>query len=274
MRDSKRTRIIGGTLSTLLAVIILLPLLYCLVASFYDEPQFYQRPVELLPNPIDWGNYVEALESAPIMRFIFNSFLTAIIIMTCQLTTGTLAGYAFGCLKFKGQNVLFFLFLSTMMIPGQAIIISNYLTIAKLRLLDTYWALVLPYLTSAFSVFNLRQAYKSIPRELMESAQIDGANSFQFLIKVGVPLTLPFVGAIGIYSFIQIYNQYLWPLLVVNSREMRTIQIGIGMLKDEENAAYGRVMAGTMMALIPSIVIFLCGQKTLISGLTNGAVKG
>lgn len=274
MRDNKRTKIIGGTLSTLMAVIILLPLLYCLVASFYDEPQFYQRPVVLLPEPVDWTNYGEALVSAPIMRFIFNSFFTAIVIMTCQLTTATLAGYAFGCLKFKGQNALFFLFLSTMMIPGQAIIISNYLTIAKLRLVDTYWALVLPYMTSAFSVFNLRQAYKSIPRELMESAQIDGANSFQFLIKVGVPLTLPFMGAIGIYCFIQIYNQYQWPLLVVNSRDMRTIQIGIGMLKDEENLAYGRVMAGTMMALIPSILIFLIGQKTLISGLTNGAVKG
>lgn len=274
MRDSKRTKIIGGILGTLMAVIVLMPLMYCFVASFYEEPQFYQRPVEIIPNPFDWANYTEALAKAPILRFIFNSFFTAIVIMTCQLTTGTLAGYAFGCLTFKGQNILFFLFLSTMMIPSQAIIISNYMTIAKLELMDTYWALVLPYLTTAFSVFNLRQAYKSIPRELMESAQIDGANSFQFLIKVGVPLTLPFLGSIGIYSFIQVYNQYLWPLLVVNSRQMRTIQIGIGMLKDEDSLAYGRVMAGTMMALIPSILIFLVGQKTLISGLTHGAVKG
>lgn len=194
--------------------------------------------------------------------------------MSCQLITGSLAGYAFGCLTFKGQKVLFFLFLSTMMIPGQAIIISNYLTIAQWHLIDTYWALLLPYLTSAFSVFNLRQAYKSLPKELYESAQIDGANSFQFFLKVAFPLTLPFLGAVGIYSFIQTYNQYLWPLLVVNSKNMRTIQIGIGMLKNEEAQDYGIIMAGTMMALVPSILMFVIGQKTLISGLTRGAVKG
>lgn len=274
MSDSKRTRIIGGICATVLAALVLTPLLYCFVSSFYVEAQFYQRPVVLFPTPIDAANYAEAVTTAPILRFIFNSFFTAIVIMLSQLTTGSMAGYAFGCLKFKGQNTIFFLFLATMMIPGQAIIISNYLTIANLRLVDTYWALILPYLTSAFSVFNLRQAYKSIPHELFESAQIDGANSLQFLIRIGVPLTLPFLGSIGIYSFIQTYNQYLWPLLVVNSREMRTIQIGIGMLKDEDSLAYGRVMAGTMMALMPSILVFLVGQKTLISGLTNGAVKG
>ena len=232
------------------------------------------RPIRLIPLVADIANYREAVETAPILRFIFNSFFTAFAIMSSQLITGSLAGYAFGCLKFRGQKVLFFIFLSTMMIPGQAIIISNYLTIAQLHLIDTYWALLLPYLTSAFSVFNLRQAYKSLPKELFESAQIDGANSFQYFLRVGFPLTLPFLGAVGIYSFIQTYNQYLWPLLVVNSKEMRTIQIGIGMLKNEEAQDYGIIMAGTMVALVPSILIFVIGQKTLISGLTRGAVKG
>lgn len=274
MTDSKRSRVIGGILGTLVALLIISPILYCLTSSFYEEAQFYLRPVKLIPAPWDMKNYSEAISTAPILRFIFNSFYTAIVIMTCQLFTGSLAGFAFGCLKFRGQKALFMIFLATMMIPGQAIIISNYLTVAHLGIIDTYWALVLPYLTSAFSVFNMRQAYKSIPLELMESAEIDGASSFQFLIRIGFPLTLPFLGSIGIYSFIMAYNQYLWPLLVVNSRTMRTIQIGIGMLRDEEGSSYGRIMAGTMMALIPSISIFLVGQKTLISGLTAGAIKG
>ena len=274
MIDSKRSRVIGGIIATLMAALIVSPIVYCFISSFYTEVQFNIRPIRLIPSPFDYHNFKEATEMAPILRFIFNSFFTALVIMSCQLFTASLAGYAFGCLQFKGQKAIFMLFLSTMMIPGQAIIISNYLTMAKFHLIDTYWALILPYLTSAFSVFNLRQAYKSLPRELMESAEIDGANSFQFLIKVGFPLTLPFLGAVGIYSFIQTYNQYLWPLLVVNSKKMRTIQIGIGMLRNEEREDYGIIMAGTMMALVPSIVIFVTGQKTLISGLTKGAVKG
>ena len=161
-----------------------------------------------------------------------------------------------------------------MMIPGNAIIISNYLTIINFKLSNTYWAMILPYMTSAFCVFNMRQAYKSLPVELNEAAVIDGATSFQFLIHVGAPLTLPSLGAVGIQTFLSVWNQYLWPMLVTSSTKLRTVQIGIGMLNNSDAMAYGVIMAGTVVVMIPLVVVFMVGQKTLITGLTAGAVKG
>ena len=272
MGAGKKSTVVFVIIGFLLALMIVSPLLYCVSASFMTEKELYST--QIIPSSFNLQNYRSALQVAPIFRFIFNSILIACTCTLFQLFTGSLAGYAFGCLKFKGQKVLFYLFLSTMMIPGNAIIIANYLTIANWKLLDTYWALILPYLTSAFCIFNMRQAYKSLPTELIEAATIDGCNSFQFFLRVGMPLTLPFLGALGIYTFLQIWNQYLWPLLVTNSIGHRTVQIGIGMLQNSDAMAYGPVMAGTTLILIPSVLVFTLGQKSLISGLTAGAVKG
>ena len=271
-RTSKGTTLVIAVVSFALAAVIVSPLLYCLSASFMTEKELYAT--RLLPAALSLDNYRAALRVAPIFTFILNSTFVALACTAAQLLTGSLAGYAFGCLRFRGQKPLFLLFLATMMIPGNAIIIANYLTMAQMKLLNSYWALILPYMTSAFCVFNMRQAYLSLPKELQEAATIDGCNSFQFFLHVGLPLTVPFLGSLGIYTFLQIWNQYLWPLLVTNSIEMRTVQIGIGMLQNADAMAYGPVMAGTIMILVPSILVFIFGQKTLISGLTSGSVKG
>lgn len=272
MQTSNKAKWGFGLVSFFLAAVIISPLLYCFLSSFMSEQELYAS--HLIPSSLALTNYHNALAIAPIFRFILNSLLVAVSCTAAQLVTGSLAGYAFGCLKFRGQKALFYLFLATMMIPGNAIIIANYLTIANWKLLDSMWALLLPHLTSAFCIFNMRQAFKSLPQDLQEAATIDGCNSFQFFIKVGLPLTLPFLGAVGIYTFLQVWNQYLWPLLVTNSVQLRTVQIGIGMLQNADAMAYGPVMAGTTLILIPSILVFVLGQKTLISGLTSGAVKG
>lgn len=265
-------RIVFAVLGFSLAAIIVSPLAYCLSASFMTETELYAT--KLFPSSFGLDNYHSALKMAPIFRFILNSTIVATSCTALQLITGSLAGYAFGSLKFRGRKALFYLFLATMMIPGNAIIIANYLTMADLKVLDSYWALILPYMTSAFCIFNMRQAFLSLPVELSEAATIDGCSSFQFFMHVGLPLTLPSLGALGIYTFLQIWNQYLWPLLVTNSIELRTVQIGIGMLQNADAIAYGPVMAGTTLVLIPSIMVFVLGQKSLVSGLTAGAVKG
>lgn len=272
MNASKRSRLLFTAIGLVLAAVIISPLLYCVSASFMTEQELYASQV--FPASFNLSNYAAALRVAPIFRFIANSVFVAVVCTLMQLITGSLAGYAFGCLRFKGSKLLFYVFLSTMMIPGNAIIIANYLTMANLKLLDSYWSLILPYMTSAFCIFNMRQAYMSLPAELNEAAKIDGCNSFQFMLYVGIPLTFPFLGALGIYTFLQIWNQYLWPLLVTNKIELRTVQIGIGMLQNSDAMAYGPVMAGTTLILIPSILVFILGQKSLISGLTAGAVKG
>ena len=259
-----------------LAVSLLLvsPLLYALSASFMTEAELINYPPALIPSGLHLQNYASALRMAPLFRFMFNSAVVSVACTAAQLVTGALAGYAFGVLKFKGQKALFFLMLATMMIPGQAIIIANYLTVVRMGLIDTFGSMILPYTASAFCIFNMRQAFLSLPRELNESAKIDGCNSLQFFVWIGLPLTKPFLGSLGIYTFLSVWNQYLWPLLVPNSVGMRTVQIGIGMLQNAEGNSYGPVMAAAIMILVPSILIFIIGQKSLISGLTAGAIKG
>ena len=265
---------IAGVIAFIMALVIVSPLLYCLSTSFLTEKQIFARQV--FPTEFYGGNYVKALQQAPLFRFIMNSVIVATSCTFLQLFTGSLAGYAFGCLKFKGQHAIFTVFLATMMIPGNAIIISNYLTVSGWGLIkaNTLWVLIIPYMTSAFCVFNMRQAYKSLPGELLEAANIDGCNSFQTFLLVAMPLTLPALGAAGIQTFLTVWNQYLWPLLTTNTVECRTVQLGIGMLQNADGQAFGTIMAGTTVVMIPSLLVFVLGQKTLISGLTAGAVKG
>jgi sn-glycerol 3-phosphate transport system permease protein len=164
--------------------------------------------------------------------------------------------------------------LATMMIPMDSIIIANYLTVAQARLTNTYVGLVLPYLTSAMGIFLMRQFFLTIPRELQEAAILDGCSDMRFLLKIVMPISKPAIASLGVYTFIQVYNQYLWPLLVTNSNRMRTVQVGIGILKESEAVDYGIVLAGSVIILIPVIIVFIIGQKYLIRGMTAGAVKG
>lgn len=252
---------------------IVMPILYAVALSLMPPDQLYDYPPPVIPRTLFFENYKTALALAPIFRFILNSLIVAAACTAGQILTGALAGYAFAMLEFRGKKVLFLLMLSTMMIPGQAIIIANYLTISKMGMINSYGALILPYLTSAFCVFNLRQAFLQLPVELREAAAMDGCTSGRFFLKVGLPLVKPSLGALGVYTFLNVWNQYLWPLLVTDSRNMRTVQIGLGMLQNADSNAVGPAMAGVVMILFPSILVFLLGQKQLVQGLTAGAVK-
>lgn len=267
------SKIFVYAINIVLALIIVAPILYALTVSLMTPDQIFEYPPKLIPRKLFFQNYKDALEIAPILKFILNSLIVSSSITIGQIITGSLAAYAFAFLKFKGKNIIFILILSTMMIPGQAIIISNYLTISSLDILDTYKALILPYLTSAFGIFLLRQAFLTLPKELYEAARIDGCGNFRFLISIVIPLSKPALGSLGIYQFLQAWNQYMWPLLVTNTKEMRTVQIGMGMLQNVDAQAFGPIMAGIIMILIPSILAFILGQKQLIAGLTAGSVK-
>jgi sn-glycerol 3-phosphate transport system permease protein len=164
--------------------------------------------------------------------------------------------------------------LATMMIPVDAIIIANYLTISQFRLNDSYLGMVAPYLTSAMGIFLMRQCFLTIPRELHEAAIIDGCRDLRFLLKIVLPISQPAIASLGVYIFIQTYNQFLWPLLVTNSNRMRTVQIGMSILKEAEAVDYGIVLAGAVLILIPSVLVFVIGQEYLVKGMTAGAVKG
>ena len=227
-----------------------------------------------MPTQLNFDNYALALENAPLFRFMLNSIIVATSVTAGQMILSSLAAFAFSYFQFKGKNLVFMMILATMMIPGESIIISNYMTIGDLHLFDTYIALILPSLASAMSVFFMRQTFMQTPRALYEVARLEGCGNLRYLFTLLLPLSKGSLGAIGIYSFISSWNSYLWPLLVTNKTEMRTVQIGVGMLSDSEAMGYGMIMGGITMIMLPSILIFVVGQKQILSGALAGSIKG
>lgn len=256
------------------AIIVLLPLLYAISIALMPSNELFTTELNLVPKHPTLRNFSEALTTVPLLRFIVNSFLVAGTITFGQIISCSLAAFAFSFLEFPGQGILFALVMATMMVPGEATIISNYLTVAGWGMLDSYPVLIIPYLTSAMGIFLFRQFYMSFPKSLYESAKLDGCSNLCFIVKILIPLTKSAIGAMAVYNFINAWNMYMWPLLVTGSNRMRTVQIGISMLDSVDSQSITLMIAGVVMIIIPSISIFIIGQKQLIRGMFSGAVKG
>jgi len=256
------------------SIIVAIPLLLALSYSFMSESEIASFPPPILPAAPSLDNYGKVFATIPIGRYLLNSFVVSTAVVFGQLLTASLAAYAFSFLVFRGRQVLFFLFLSTLMIPWEATIIPNYMTIRTIGWLDTYQGLAVPFMATAFGTFLLRQAFMQVPRELWDAARIDGASTFRFLISTVIPLSRPALGTVAIYGFLSTYNQYFWPLLITNQTLMRTTQVGIAQLRFEETLRWGLVMAGVIMVAVPTLALLVLGQRQLIRGLTAGAVKG
>ena len=260
--------------NVLVSLFVLLPLLYAVSVAFMPPGELFTTEMNLVPRQPTWDNFRQALVKIPLVRFVCNSFITAGLITAGQIISCSLAAFSFSFLEFKGKNVLFMLVMATMMIPGEATIISNYLTVSQWNWLDSYQVLIVPYLTSAMGIFLFRQFYKSFPISLYESAKIDGCGNLRFIFCILLPLTKSAIGAMAVYTFINAWNMYMWPLLVTGSNEMRTVQIGISMLNSVDAQSITLMIAGVVMIILPSISIFILGQKQLIRGMFSGAVKG
>lgn len=271
----RRTRIgIRLVANFVMAFVILLPLLYALSIAFMPSGELFTMELNLVPKNPTLSNFRDALVNVSLLRFILNSFIMAGCITIGQIITCSLSAFAFSFLEFKGKGILFAIVMATMMVPGEATIISNYLTVGNLGMLDTYGVLIVPYLTSAMGIFLFRQFYMTFPISLYESAKLDGCNNLKFIIKILLPLTKSAIGAMGVYTFINAWNMYMWPLLVTGSDKMRTVQIGISMLDSVDSQSITLMIAGVVIVIIPSISIFILGQKQLIRGMFSGAVKG
>ena len=276
--QTRGRRLLGRTLTYALLAItaaaVLFPLLYALSISLMSADEAATYPPRFLPSRLDLGNYEVVLTRLPIPRYLLNSFIVSLAVMAAQLVTASLAAFAFAMRRFPGRGFLFALFLSTLMIPWEVTIIPNYQTVQAWGWTDRYIGLVAPFVATAFGTFLLRQFFLTIPRELHDAATIDGCSSLRFLLTIVLPLSRPALGTLAIYSFLQTYNQYLWPLLVTDSREMRTIQIGLGFLQNEEATSWNHIMAGVVLAVLPTVLLLIAGQRQLVRGLTAGAVKG
>ena len=262
------------TANFVLAFVVLLPLLYAVSIAFMPSGELFTMDLNLVPQNPTFSNFKDAMTNVPLLRFILNSFIMAGCITLGQIVTCSLAAFAFSFLDFKGKGVLFMIVMATMMVPGEATIISNYLTVGNLGMLDTYSVLIVPYLTSAMGIFLFRQFYMTFPISLYESAKLDGCGNLRFIVRILIPLTKSAIGAMAVYTCINAWNMYMWPLLVTGSDQMRTVQIGISMLNSIDSQSITLMIAGVVIVIIPSISIFIVGQKQLIRGMFSGAVKG
>ncbi|WP_048600941.1 carbohydrate ABC transporter permease [Rubeoparvulum massiliense] len=260
-------------LLTISALILFFPIIVASMISFMDGAEILRGT--FIPNSWKLDNYVQAFMSVPLLRYLWNSFQVSFLVMIGQLVIASLAAYAFVFIQFKGRNFLFFLFISTMMIPWEATMIPNYLTIQQLDWIDRLPALTIPFFATAFGTFLLRQHFKTIPYELIEAAQMEGLNRFQIYLRVVVPVSRISFVTLGAYAFLTTWNMYLWPLLVTNDEKaVRTVQIGLKQMQSQEiSTAWGVVMAGAIVVVIPSLLLLFAGQKQLQKGLTQGAIK-
>lgn len=258
----------------LASLTVAFPLLYTLSTSLMSEAESAVYPPPLLPEAINLSNFAKVIDTIPVLTFIGNSLVVSIAIMFGQIVTASLAAYAFAFLRFPGKTLLFSLFLATMMIPWEVIMIPNYLTVKSLNWLDTYQGLIIPFLATAFGTFLLRQTFLQLPKELFEAARVDGCGHICIFLSMVLPLSIPGIATLGVYSFLNHWNMYLWPLLTTNRVEMRTVQIGIGMLQFEEMNSWNLILSGVLLLLLPSLLLLALGLKPLVRGITAGALKG
>lgn len=256
--------------------IVVMPILIAIFTSFKPLEDVYTYPPRLLPERWTFDNYVTAWNATPFGRYLINSAIQSGVIVIAQVVFSVLAAFAFSFLYFPGRDLLFYIMLGSLMIPFQLTFIPNFILISEWGLANTYAGLVLPFLASAFGVFLLRQFFLSLPRELHDSAVIDGASNFRFLWQIVVPLSKGSISAFGIFAFLGAWSQYLWPLIITNDESMRTIQIGIRyfLFDQERGTNWGALMAGAVIVLLPTLVLFLIAQRQLVKGIALTGLKG
>ena len=274
----------------LAATVVLLPIYMTVVNALLPKETIVAYPPKLFPSDPQWGNFTRALDEVPLARYMLNSTIQTGVIVIGQLVTSALAAYAFAFLRFPGRGLLFLIFLSPLMVPLEVSIIPNFQTVqwmahkpdleilgfnlaGKILSKDSYQALTIPFLATAFGTFLLRQHFMTIPRELRDAAAIDGYGHFRFLLFVVLPLSRPVLASLAVFAFLSAWNQYLWPLLVTDDDNMRTVQIGLQALRGREIDSFNVVMAGTLIAAMPMFAMLVLFQGQLVRGLTAGAVK-
>ena len=256
------------------AVVVLFPIWTALAIAIQPGARIVDFPALLIPNSLELENFTKAFDQGNLGRYLLNSGLVTLLIVVGQVVTSILAAYAFAFVKFPAKRLIFTMFLATLMVPAEALLVANYETMVHFGWLDSYQALIVPFLATAFGTFLLRQAFLGIPQEMREAAALDGYGHLGFLRHVAMPLAKPAIAALTVFSFLLAWNQYLWPLLVTNDDTYRTVQIGLKTLAGSRLDEINVTLAGTILAALPIFVLLVLFQRQLVRGLTSGAVKG
>ncbi|MBB4402020.1 MULTISPECIES: carbohydrate ABC transporter permease [Rhizobium/Agrobacterium group] len=255
-------------------IVMLLPFAWMLSASLKLSRDVFAFPIEWIPSQPRWENYVEIWTKIPLALFIYNTSKLTIIVTLLQLLTSSFAAYAFAKLHFPYKNTLFLGYIATIAMPWQVYMVPQFLLMREFGLNNTHLALIFLQAFTAFGVFLMRQFYMSIPNELCEAARIDGMNEYQIWAKIMLPLSKPALSTLTIFTFVTTWNDFMGPMIYLTKTELKTIQIGLRMFISQYSAEYGLIMAASVVALVPVLVVFLALQRFFVEGVASTGLKG
>lgn len=277
IRQSKTSKFFAHVILIFFSVIIILPIYWMLVSSIQTNESIFSTTLHLFPLQWDWNNFINAWKAQPFQIFFINSIVSNVLIVAAQVITSSLSAYALVFLPFKGKRIVFFLILMAMMVPIQTTFIPIYLILSKAHLINTYSALILPFVGSAFGIFLLRQGFYSIPKEMINAARIDGANEWRILRTMVLPNVKPSIITLVLLNFVFHYNNLFWPLVATNTTSMRVIPVALSYFLNQEpgqTLQWNLLMAADLFAVLPVILIFLLGQRYIVKGVSNTSIKG
>ena len=282
MHDKHRRRIIGDVVAWVLLLGVgslwVMPFLWMVFSSFKRLDEIYMFPPTLFPEAWRWQNYIEAWTALPFAIFLKNSVIVTVSVTLGQLLTCSLAGYAFGRLRFPGRDTIFLGYLATMMVPFPVTMIPIFIIMRNLALVDTLQGLILPGLFSAWGTFLMRQFMLTLPKELEEAAKIDGSSIFGIYWRIIAPLSTPVFATLGVFTFLGHWNAFLWPLIMISSIEKKTLPLGLAMFRSQMSAAiempWHLIMASATFSIIPVLVLFVALQKYYVRGIALSGLKG
>ncbi len=267
-------RLVQYTLLIVLAVVMVMPFIWMVSTSLKSLPQVFVYPPQWIPAPAVWSNWIEIWLVRPFARYFFNSFVMIAGIILGQLVVGSLAAYAFARLKFPGRNALFILVLAMLMVPSEVRIIPLYLMASRLNIINTYIALIIPDVFSALAIFLLRQYFLTIPRDLDESAIMDGANHAVILTRLIIPMSMPVLATLTVFISMGSWNALLWPLIVTNSDNMRVVAVALAAFSDLYGTNYPMMMTASMYVTLPTLLLYIMAQRLIVRGVTLSGLKG
>jgi multiple sugar transport system permease protein len=276
----RRRRLVGNLVATVVASVIgllfVLPFLWMLSSSLKDLSEIYQFPPRLIPERIQWTNYIDAWNALPFDIFFANSFIVSVTTTVGVVFTCSLAGYSFARLRYPGRNQIFLAYLATMMIPFPVLMVPLFVIMRNLHLVDTLWSLILPAIFTPAGTFLMRQFILTLPRELEEAARVDGCGFFGIYWRIVLPLMKPVIATLAIFTFLGSWNEFLWPLISISSIENKTLPLGLTMFQSQLSGRtpWNQVMASATFTIIPVLILFVLGQKYYVKGIVTTGLKG
>lgn len=278
MVTTKKSSIVGKViiyaLLILLAFTMLVPFVWMLSASLKLNKDVFAFPMKWIPETFHWENYKTIWTKIPMATFVLNTFKLTIIVTFLQVLTSSFAAYAFSKLRFKGRNVLFLGYIGTIAVPWQAYMVPQFMMMREFHLNNTHLAIICLQAFSAFGVFLMKQFYEGIPDELCEAARIDGLSEYGIYRRIMLPLSLPAISTLVIFTFVTTWNDFLGPLIYLNSTDLKTIQLGLRMFITQYSSDYNLIMAASVVSLIPVLIVFLALQKYFVQGVASSGLKG